>query len=250
VAASRKASPVGVVRQTKHFVLLREVFFMNRTIAVIAILASAFVVAGGLFSTDSALAHEHRVIGNYELTVGWLNEPALAYEPNGLSLRVELFPNGVPTEEEEAAGTAEEGQPVEGLEETLQAEIIAGGGAQTRELTLEPAFGDPGHYESVIIPTVPGDYTFRVFGDLEGQQIDESFTSGPETFSVIEDPSEDQFPEKLPSAAELQASIGGGTSSAESSSSDDTARALGIVGIIVGVLGLGAGGLAVASRRS
>ena len=219
---------------------------MNRAIAVIAILASAFVVAGGLFSADNALAHEHRVIGNYELTVGWLNEPALAYEPNGLSLRVELFPNGVPTEEEETAGTAEEGQPVEGLEEALQAEIIAGGGAQTRELTLDPAFNDPGHYESVIIPTVPGDYTFRVFGDLEGQEIDESFTSGPETFSVIEEVNELQFPEQLQAP-----STSGGTPASEgSSSSDDTARALGIVGIIVGVLGLGAGGLAVASRRS
>jgi hypothetical protein len=225
---------------------------MNRLVAVIGILASAFVVAGGLFTTDSALAHEHRtVLNNYEFVVGWLNEPALAYEPNGLSLRITLFPNGVPEEESEEAEA--EGQPVEGLEETLQAEIIAGGGAQTKELTLEPAFNDPGHYESVIIPTVPGDYTFRVFGDLEGQSIDESFTSGPETFSVIEEVGELQFPDELPSAAELQASIGGGTSkaaTAESSSSDDTARALGIVGIIVGVLGLGAGGLAVASRRS
>ena len=222
---------------------------MNRAIAVIAILASAFVVAGGLFhSTDSALAHEHRtVLTNYEFVVGWLNEPALAYEPNGLSLRITLFPNGVPEEESEEAEA--EGQPVEGLEETLQAEIIAGGGAQTRELSLDPAFNDPGHYESVIIPTVPGDYTFHIFGDLEGQEIDESFTSGPETFSVIEEVNELQFPEQL-QAPSTSGGTRGTPASESSSSSDDTARALGIVGIIVGVLGLGAGGLAVASRRS
>jgi len=225
---------------------------MNRGVAVIAILASAFVVAGGLFSTDSALAHEHRAVGNFELTVGWLNEPALAYEPNGLSLRIVLFPNGVPEEESEEAEA--QGQPVEGLEETLQAEIIAGGGAQTKKLTLEPAFNDPGHYESVIIPSAPGDYSFRIFGDLEGQEIDEMFSSGPETFSSIEDTGDLQFPTEVPSNAELQSEIdalkGGGTDSSESSRSDDTARILGIVGIIVGVLGLGAGGLAVASRRS
>ena len=222
---------------------------MNRAIAVIGILASAFVVAGGLFSsTDSALAHEHRtVLTNYEFVVGWLNEPALAYEPNGLSLRITLFPNGVPEEESEEAEA--EGQPVEGLEETLQAEIIAGGGAQTRELSLDPAFNDPGHYESVIIPTVPGDYTFHIFGDLEGQEIDESFTSGPETFSVIEEVNELQFPEQL-QAPSTSGGTRGTPASESSSSSDDTARALGIVGIIVGVLGLGAGGLAVASRRS
>jgi hypothetical protein len=184
------------------------------------------------------------VLTNYEFVVGWLNEPALAYEPNGLSLRITLFPNGVPEEESEEAEV--EGQPVEGLEEALQAEIIAGGGAQTKELTLEPAFNDPGHYESVIIPTVPGDYTFRVFGDLEGQEIDESFSSGPETFSVIEEVSELQFPEEL----KAPSSAGSESKTSSNSSSDDTARILGIIGIVAGVLGLGAGGLAVASRRS
>jgi hypothetical protein len=225
---------------------------MNRAIAVITILVSAFVFAGGLFGTDNALAHERRVIGNYEIEVGWLNEPALADEPNGLFLSVVFFPNGVPAEGGEGAQT--EGQPVEGLEETLQAEIIAGGGAQTKELTLEPAFNAPGEYESVIIPSVPGDYSFRIFGDLEGQQIVERFSSGPETFDSIEDTGELQFPQEVPSNAELQSEIdalkSGGTDSSESSSSDDTARILGIVGIRVGVLGLGAGGLAVASRRS
>jgi hypothetical protein len=200
--------------------------------------------------TPSSMAHEHRAVGNYEFVVGWQNEPALAYEPNGLHLGITFFPNGVPEEESEEAEA--EGQPVEGLEETLQAEIIAGGGAQTRELPLEPAFGEEGVYESPLIPTVPGDYTFRILGDLEGQQIDESFASGPETFSVIEDTAELQFPEQLPSNADLQTeldSLKNGDSSA-ARSSDDTARALAVIGIIVGVLGLGAGGLAVASRRS
>lgn len=199
-------------------------------------------LSGVSSGTPASLAHEHRAVGNYEFVVGWLNEPALAYEPNGLSLRITLFPNGVPEEGDEAAEA--EGQPVERLEETLQAEIIAGGGAQTKELTLEPAFNDPGHYESVIIPTVPGDYTFHVFGDLEGQQIDESFTSGPETFSVIEEVSELQFPEQLPAPSS------NGSASASESSSDDTARILGIIGIIIGVVGLGVGGLAVAARLS
>ena len=224
---------------------------MNRVVAVIGILASAFVVAGGLFSgTDSALAHEHRtVLTNYEFVVGWLNEPAIAYEPNGLDFRVTLFPDGVPEEGEHAEGEEPEGTPVEGLEETLQAEIIAGGGAETRELTLEPAFGQPGAYESPLIPTVTGDYTFRIFGEIDGQAVDEEFSSGPETFSVIGDPSQIQFPEQLEAPTTAGGTTGGGNSS-ESSSSDDTARLLGIIGIIVGVVGLGAGGLAVASRRS
>jgi hypothetical protein len=221
---------------------------MNRVLAVVAILASAFVFAGGLFSTDSALAHEHRAVGNYELTVGFLNEPAFAYEPSGLDLRVVFFPNGVPEITEENEGSAEaEGQPVEGLEETLQAEVIVGGGAEKKTLTIEAAFGDPGAYESPMIFTVPGDYSFRIFGDIEGETIDETFNSGPETFGPMEDPKEIEFPEVLAAPA-----VEGNTpaSSSDASSSDDTARILGIVGIIVGVIGLGAGGLAITSRRS
>ena len=96
-----------------------------------------------------------------------------------------------------------------------------------------------------------GDYTFHVFGDLEGQEIDESFTSGPETFSVIEEVSTLEFPEQLATPAPADASASTNSSESSSESSDDTARILGIVGIIVGVVGLGAGVIAVsASRRS
>lgn len=218
---------------------------MLRFIATAVVALFGIAISGVLNEPSATFAHEHRAVGNYEFVVGWLNEPALAYEPNGLSLRITLFPNGVPEEESEEAEA--EGQPVEGLEETLQAEIVAGGGAQTRELTLEPAFNDPGHYESVIIPTVPGDYTFHIFGEIEGQQIDEEFTSGPETFSVIEDVGELQFPAQLPSNADLSAQIadldtGGGDS--------DTATILAIIGIIVGAVGIGVGGYALAARRS
>ena len=105
--------------------------------------ASIGITFSCLFSgTPASLAHEHRAVGNYEVVVGWQNEPALAYKPNGLHLGVTFFPNGVPEEESEEAEA--EGQPVEGLEETLEAEIIAGGGAQTKALTLEPAFGEEG----------------------------------------------------------------------------------------------------------
>jgi hypothetical protein len=218
---------------------------MLRIVATVVVAIIGIVAFGTASEPPETLAHEHRTVAEkYEFVVGWLNEPALAYEPNGLDLRVTLFPNGVPEEESEEAEA--QAQPVVGLEETLQAEIVAGGGAAKRELTLEPAFGEEGAYESPLIPTVAGDYTFRIFGDLEGQQIDEEFTSGPETFSVIGEPSEIQFPEQLAPPATSD----GSSDSSSESSGDDTARALGIVGIIVGVVGLGFGGLAIATRRS
>jgi hypothetical protein len=214
------------------------------TLAALALMLGA--VAG-------ASAHEHRAVGNYELTIGFLNEPALLNEPNGLSLEVMFFPDGVPTEEEEGTHAEEEGEPVEGLEETLQAEVIVGGGANTKQLQLEAAFGEPGAYEGMFIPTLAGDYTFHIFGEIDGTPVDESFDSGPETFSSVEGLEDLQFPNTVADPATLSSTVQELQTKVDSldsgdSSSDSTARTLGVVGIVAGLLGLGAGGFAALKR--
>jgi hypothetical protein len=209
--------------------------------ALVAVLA---LVAGGLASSDHASAHEVRGVGNYQFVVGFLNEPAFAYEQSGLDLRVSFFPNGAPQGGgEESEG---QGQPVEGLEDTLKAEVIAGGAAAKQELPIEAAFGDPGAYESPMIFTVPGDYSFHIFGDIQGQKIDETFDSGPETFGPMENPQDIQFPQTLAAPATSNEA----SNSSNDGGSDDTARALGIIGIIVGVIGVAVAGVTLARRRS
>lgn len=220
----------------------------------LAVLAGLLALAASIIVLPSgrALAHEHRAVGNYELEVGFINEPALAYELNGLFLSVAFFENGVPEEGEHSEGAEEEGVPVEGLEETLEAEVVVGGGAETMPLTLEGRFGQPGAYQAHFIPTLVGDYTFRIFGAIDGEAIDEMFDSGPETFSSVDDVSELQFPDKLPNNAELQASIdelAAKIDALDSGGDSDTALILAIVGVVVGAVGIGVGGLALASRR-
>ena len=219
---------------------------MRRIIAFLLVAVLA-LIAGDLATSNNALAHEHRAVGNYELAVGFLNEPSIAFQPNGLSVEVKLFPNGVPAEGDEAAEAA--GQPVEGLETTLKAEVIVGGGDKKMDLALEPAFGEPGAYEANFIPTLAGDYTFHISGKLESTDVDETFSSGPETFSSVDSPDDLEFPDKVLSNAQLQASINE-LQNKSSGGSDDTARALGIIGIITGVIGVAAGGVALASRRT
>jgi len=222
---------------------------MFRIVATAIVAIIGIVALGTVSAPPETLAHEHRTVNtNYEFVVGWLNEPALVYEPNGLDLRVSFFPNGVPeiTEENEAEAEAA-AQPVAGLEETLEAEIIAGGEAETRPLTLEPAFGEEGAYESVLIPTVVGDYTFHIFGEIDGQQIDESFSSGPETFSPIDPVQPLEFPEELATPAAASSSS---SDSDSDSGSDDTATALAIIGIVAGVIGIGIGTFALLRQRS
>jgi len=134
-------------------------------------------------------AHERRVIadGRYQVVIGFIDEPAFTGEKNGLVLRVSELSEATP-----GAGEEAEGVPVEGLEETVHAEVVFGD--QSMELPLDPAFGEPGAYESVFFPTEAGDYTFRLFGTIGDAEIDESFTSSPEGFDSVQDPEPLQFP--------------------------------------------------------
>ena len=190
---------------------------MRRPFVLLAI--GVLALALGALAPQAALAHERRTVAGYTFIVGFMNEPALAYYPNALDLRVQ------------DAG----GQPVTGLEQTLRAEVIVGGGAQRRELELEPAFNQPGRYFGYFIPTLPGDYTFRIYGQVGGQQVDESFTSGPGRFSAAEDPAELQFPRQMPTTIDLQQSL---AERGQGSSND---------GLVALALGIGAAALAVAS---
>ena len=117
-------------------------------------LGGAAMLAGALILTtvSSALAHEEREVGDYTFEVGMLEEPVLTRGD----------------------------EPVEGLEESLQATVTFGG--ETRDLEISPRFGEPGAYQSVFFPTAAGPYSFHVTGEVEGQSIDETFTGGPDTF--------------------------------------------------------------------
>lgn len=198
-----------MTQASERFAAARR-FSVALVVAAIALLA----VAG------TAGAHEHRHVADdqFHMTVGFLEEPALQNEPNGLSLRVT-------SAHEDDAG-------VEGLQETLQAEVIYGG--QTMPLDLEPAFNDPGHYVAHFIPTATGAYTFRIFGTIEGNAVDESFTGGPTTFSEVASTESMMFP--APSPAEDPVAL-----AADAQDSADGARTLAVVGIVVGLLGLVAG---------
>ena len=128
-------------------------------------------------------AHESRDVadGQYHFVVGFLNEPVAVGDKSGLELRVSK-PDPAATP---AAGGEAAMAPVEGLETTLQAEVFYSD--QAMALTIEPRFGQPGAYASYFYPNAVGDYSFHIFGTIEGVAIDEIFTSGPDTFGPVEE---------------------------------------------------------------
>lgn len=183
-----------------------------------------------LHEAVSVEAHEHRRVGQVEFVVGWAVEPAFVGEKNGLELRVlRPAPNGG------------EGTPVEGLERTLRAEVLFGG--QSRALTLRPVFRQPGRYTADIVPTRVGDYRFRITGTIDGRPVDETFDSADGKFHGVQEIAAVQFPERLPSPADLSRETVAAAAQARQ------ARTLGGAGVVLGLLGSVLGGLALVRQR-
>ncbi|MFN2519701.1 MAG: hypothetical protein ABR525_01505 [Candidatus Limnocylindria bacterium] len=175
------------------------------------ILATLAISVGTLSS--AAAAHERRTVGPYTFVVGWLVEPSFVGEMNALDLTV--------TETSSS-------KPLDGLEKTLQAEIVAGGNAATLTLPLAARFGLAGRYQAQVLPTRPGDYTFHIFGTAGSTKVDERFESGPGRFGSVETTSAVQFPAKQVSADDLSTRL-------------DEIRSVGIAGVALGGIALAVG---------
>jgi hypothetical protein len=190
-------------------------------------LAIVLVLTSSCLYPAAALAHERREVGDYQLVVGFINEPALQGEPNGIDLRVIK---------------RETQQPVEGIQSTLKAAIAFGGG-QPKELPLRARFGMPGSYTGDVLPTRPGAYVFTFSGTIEGQQINERFESGPGRFNDVEAATAVQFPVTEPSAGELQQALN------EARQQAATASTLAVAGVAAGLFSLLLSGYLLLARR-
>jgi hypothetical protein len=178
------------------------------------------ILAMPLLATP-ALGHERRMVGPYQFVVGWLNEPAFSGQVNGIDLTV--------------TDTTKSNAAVEGLEQTLKAEIFYGGLTAGHAVTLRARFGQPGKYAADVMPTKDGSYTFRIFGKVGATDVNEKFESGPKTFGDVEPLSALQYPQTVPNGAEL------GDRLAALQTSVDQVRLLSIVAVIVGIVAIGLG---------
>lgn len=186
---------------------------MSSTRAAAALLAAIVL----LVMPASASAHERRDVGagKYQVVVGFVTEPAILGEPNGVDFRVT---------------NKETSKPVEGVEKTLKVSIQHGGGP-AKEMPLRARFGQPGAYTVDLIPTRAGAYVFTFVGDIEGASISERFESGPGRFNDVEDAARLQFPEPVAYVGELQRQL------RDSEARLAQAQALGYAGVGLGLVG-------------
>jgi hypothetical protein len=145
-----------------------------------------------------ASAHEEREVGAYDLELGWRVEPAYT----GLFNGPEFFVHDHTT-----------GDPVTGLEDTLH--LLVHVGDQEKLLEIYPVWNDDGHYTADLIPTVPGDYTFHLFGKVNDQDVDELFTSADGKFGSVDPVTDIMFPDLTASAATTEAGSDTASTSAQ-----------------------------------
>ena len=127
---------------------------MNKTPLITACLIALIVL---LLNYQTVLAHVDVTVGNYELEIGWVNEPPVAGQQNAVLVIVSDASGGDP-------------QPVEDVS-SLTVTISYGG--QSKNLTLEPLGEDtPGQFMAPLLPTIPGQYTVTLGGRLGDTPVD------------------------------------------------------------------------------
>jgi hypothetical protein len=221
-----------------------------RKMFALAFVAGASIVP--LMFAPPASAHEERDEGKYVFAVGFGTEPAYAGQINSVQLLL----------------SDASGDPVTELKSGLKVSVSFGD--QTQSYPIEPnfevgEFGIEGDYRAWFIPTRPGQYSFHFTGNVNGQPVDETFTSGPKTIDDVTDPTEVEFPVKDPTVGQvaeridrevprLESSIDDvrtSAASAAASASDDasSARTFAVIALVVGSLGLAVGIAALVQAR-
>jgi len=150
-----------------------------------------------LATMPSAWAHTHRVLTingqKIEFVVGWVVEPPYAGEINAVDVWAHYVNTTCPQ------GTVSTTCPVYGLDQSLRVQVTTGGQSQT--LSFSPNLSNDvpplfyGEYTANIEPTVPGSYSFTIFGTIGSTPINETFVCGPTTFECVDPASEIQFPQ-------------------------------------------------------
>ncbi len=131
--------------------LLRLEFFL-----IIAVLLISSLV-------NFVFGHTVDSVGNYRLEIGWMSEPVVSGETNGIELFVSLLDPSLKPEEQEF------NNGITGLEKKLKIQLVY----SDEKVTL-PLFADhnvPGKYYTFVDPTRAGYYQANILGEIDGTVV-------------------------------------------------------------------------------
>jgi len=152
--------------------MLNPNLIVTTTIATVAIL----LLSSSCILQDVAFAHQRQLftIGDkdYLFVVGSLGEPLYIDQKSGVDFSA-FWPDPSDPVNSRANGS----KPIEGLENMLKVEVVAGD--KNKTFDFEPAFMNPGHYEAPFFPTVETTYNYTLFGVINGTNFKATWTCSP-----------------------------------------------------------------------
>lgn len=110
-----------------------------------------------------ANAHTVDSVGEYRLEIGWMNEPVVSGQTNGIELYVSPFDPNMPVEEQKFK------DGITGLEKSLKIELVF----EEKKIIL-PLNSDhniPGKYYAFVVPTVSGYYQANLLGTIKDTTV-------------------------------------------------------------------------------
>jgi hypothetical protein len=117
-------------------------------------LAATLFLSFLAFNLRPVLAHEEMVIGNVRIVTGWVNEPPLVNQLNGIVVIITNVSND---------------QPINNA--LAQLDITVNKGTENKSLDFQPT-EEAGVYTATLLPTQTGQYGVVMRGMIAGQAID------------------------------------------------------------------------------
>jgi hypothetical protein len=190
--------------------------------------------------TGITYGHTIDAVEEYRIEIGWMNEPVVSGETNGLELYISpLIPCPDISISMECANSQEFQNGIEGLKKFIKIQFVFD---KTEKITLplSPDHNIPGKYYAFVNPTVSGYYQANIIGKILDTSINLSMHPPP-----VAERSYIEFPES--SDLTLTQIIDGHTkiiedmnnlkNSVQKLEKSDNTMNIGYVGIIIGIIG-------------
>lgn len=205
-------------------------------------LALFFLLIPGLIG--NAFGHTVDSVGDFRLEIGWMNEPVVSGETNGIELFVSPLEPGIPAVDQEFKNGVPE------LEKSLKMQLILGEDKIT--LPFSADHNIPGKYYAFVNPTVAGFYQANVLGNIGETRV--SLSMHP---PKVDERSYIEFPES--SDLTLNQLIDGHTlvvgevndlkDSVTILEKSKTSMDLGYIGIGLGIIGIVIASISLSKRK-
>ena len=202
-------------------------------------LALISLVIPGFLGT--AFGHTVDSVGDYRLEIGWMNEPVVSGETNGIELYVSPLDPDLPLEEQEFKNG------VGGLEKSLKMQLVL----QEEKITL-PLVSDhniPGKYYAFVNPTVAGFYQANILGDIGDTKVslsmhppkvdERGYIEFPESSDLTLNQLIDGHTSLVGEVTDLNESVSNLEESNQQMNIGYIGIVLGIIGIVIALIALG-----------